>query len=495
VSRTENGAIVSYSVNGGETFTPLTGGSFTLPEGIYAAGQIKVKQTIAGIDSTTASLGALTVDSSVANPSIALEVDTGSSATDGITNNNIVNVTGLENGATWQYSVNALPFQNGTGTTFSLPADLAYEGGENPDIIVRQTDIAGNESDVDGIYGSNSNTWTLDTVAPIKLANININDTGIDADFVTTDGTVTVNDIEIGAKLWYSIDGAVTFTQATSNTFVVPEGTYDVEKIVIKQIDAAGNVSESTQSPFKLVVVDNNLPTFNVSGNATAIEGNNTNFVVNLSNRAEGDYSVKITLTGLGGATSATDFVNTLTLDTASSDAGITFNPITGILNIPVTSQVTTATLSTLIQGDTISPETGEKVELSLSDAIGSNVSINPAASVAITSIIDQSTSATITASITASGSSDASQGNVAFNFAAGNYAYTISGFSNGDVLNFPDDVEATISENSIEGDGNMEVQWAENGNVITVILTGLTSDNAYSLKSFNTEFGAGSII
>jgi hypothetical protein len=274
----------------------------------------------------------------------------------------------------------------------------------------------------------------------------------------------------------------------------VPNGTYDVGKIAIRQIDIAGNESEAAQLIVTLVV-DNNLPTFNVLGNATALEGTITDFVVNVSNRAEGDYSVKTTLTGIGGATSATDFVNTLTLDTASSAAGITFNPTTGILKIPATSQVTTATLSTRIQSDTISPETDEQVQLSLSDALGANVSINPAASAAITSIIDQP-SAAVVATITASGSADASQGNVVFNFAAGNYQYTISGFNSGDSLNFPSNSTPTII-NSDFNDGVVDVQWTYNGNVTIVQLTGLTSaqDSAiFNVSSFNTVFGIGSI-
>lgn len=98
------------------------------------------------------------------------------------------------------------------------------------------------------------------------------------------------------------------------------------------------------------------------------------------------------------------------------------------------------------------------------------------------------------TTAVSGTGSAVATTGNVKFDFAAGKYNYTISGFSNGDVLNFPDDVTATI-RNPIENNGTLDVEWATNGNQIVVTLTGLASDNAWSLNSFNTEFGPGSII
>jgi hypothetical protein len=95
---------------------------------------------------------------------------------------------------------------------------------------------------------------------------------------------------------------------------------------------------------------------------------------------------------------------------------------------------------------------------------------------------------------VSAAGSATASAGDVKFTFAAGNYAYSISGFSNGDILDFPDDVAATV-RNTSTTDNAIEVQWASGGNVVLVTLTGLASDTAYSVNSFNAAFGSGSII
>jgi hypothetical protein len=289
INGTAVGATLSYSVDAGKTFIQLTGSSFILPEGVYAAGQIKVKQTIAGVDSAVASLSALTVDSSVSVPKISLAEDTGSSATDGITNVATVNVRNLEVGATWQYSINGADFVDGVGTSFTLPVNLTYGQG---DIIVRQTDKAGNESDVDGYFGYNISDWTIDNTAA-KLTDIYINDTGTDGDYITADGTVTVYDLEIGAELWYSIDGAFTFAQAIDNTFVMPNGTYDIGKIFVKQIDAAGNLSESTQSQQQWVVENNNSAGSVVAIDATDLTLTGTS-AADIFNIASGSYKATI---------------------------------------------------------------------------------------------------------------------------------------------------------------------------------------------------------
>lgn len=90
----------------------------------------------------------------------------------------------------------------------------------------------------------------------------------------------------------------------------------------------------------------------------------------------------------------------------------------------------------------------------------------------------------------------DANVSNVTFNFTAGTYIYAITKFNDGDVLNFPDGNTATIINESFT-DGNVTVQWADNGNVITVNLSNIPlSDDPtlYGAESFQTAFGTGSI-
>jgi hypothetical protein len=144
VSGIENNATWQYSTNSGTSWTNGTGTSFTLPEGTYAIGSIRVRQTdLAGTTTVTPSQNpaAIVVDlTAPAAPTFALASDTGSSGSDGVTNNGLVNVSGIENNATWQYSTNSgTSWTNGTGTSFTLPEGTYAIGS----IRVRQTDLAG----------------------------------------------------------------------------------------------------------------------------------------------------------------------------------------------------------------------------------------------------------------------------------------------------------------------------------------------------------------
>ena len=148
-----------YSVDGGTTFKSVVADatSFVVPASAtaYASNQIQVKQVdLAGNSSAVTKLAtALTVDTTAVVPSIALATDSGA-AGDGVTNVATVNVTGIETGAVWQYSLNGAEYVDGTGTSFTLPAGKTYNAGQ---INVRQTDIAGNKSDA----GNNSIDWTI----------------------------------------------------------------------------------------------------------------------------------------------------------------------------------------------------------------------------------------------------------------------------------------------------------------------------------------------
>jgi hypothetical protein len=58
----------------------------------------------------------------------------------------VITINNLEVGATWQYSVNGgNDFINGTGSSFTLADNTTYEANA---IQIRQTDIAGNVSDI-----------------------------------------------------------------------------------------------------------------------------------------------------------------------------------------------------------------------------------------------------------------------------------------------------------------------------------------------------------
>ncbi|WP_175748424.1 Ig-like domain-containing protein, partial [Burkholderia ambifaria] len=137
---------------------------------------------VAGNTSSATSLS-FTLDTSVAAPGVALTADSGSSATDHITNVGTLNVTGTETGATVQYSVDNGAHWN---TSFS-----AVQGVNN--VQVREIDIAGNTS------SPTSFSFTLDTSAAAPGVALTT-DSGTSAtDHITNVGTLNLSGIETGA--------------------------------------------------------------------------------------------------------------------------------------------------------------------------------------------------------------------------------------------------------------------------------------------------------
>ncbi|MCX8519477.1 MAG: Ig-like domain-containing protein, partial [Methylophilaceae bacterium] len=130
-------------------------------------------------------------------PTLTLASDTGSSASDQVTNNATINVSGLDSGATWQYQVDgtADSWLMGTGSSFT-----ASSGTHR--YFVRQTDVAGNIS-----TQSNAVTYTLDNSAPATPSLTLASDTGSSAsDGLTYNATINVGGLESGATWQYQVD-------------------------------------------------------------------------------------------------------------------------------------------------------------------------------------------------------------------------------------------------------------------------------------------------
>ena len=164
VAGLEAGAVWQFSTDSGATFSNGTGTSFVLGAGSYAANAVQVRQTDAAgnVGASTGKIAsAVTVDNSApAAPTLALASDTGSSNSDGISSVGTVNVSGLEAGATWQFSSNGgATFANGTGSSFVL-ANGSYAVNN---VQVRQTDVAGNTSANAGTIAS---ALSIETTAP-----------------------------------------------------------------------------------------------------------------------------------------------------------------------------------------------------------------------------------------------------------------------------------------------------------------------------------------
>jgi hypothetical protein len=73
----------------------------------------------------------------------------------------------------------------------------------------------------------------------------------------------------------------------------MPNGTYDIGKIFVKQIDAAGNLSESTQSQQQWVVENNNSAGSVVAIDATDLTLTGTS-AADIFNIASGSYKATI---------------------------------------------------------------------------------------------------------------------------------------------------------------------------------------------------------
>ena len=323
VSGLETGATWQYAVNGG-AFATGTGTSATLTgDGPKA---VLVHQTdAAGNLSADASLNFI-LDTAAATPSIALATDSGI-AGDGITKVGTVNVSGLETGATWQYSVNGGAFVAGTGNSFTL-------SGDGPKAVqVHQTDAAGNLS------ANAALSFTLDTAAAAPSLAL-ANDSGIAGDGVTKVGTVNVSGLETGATWQYAVNGGA-FATGTGSSFTL---TGDGPKaVLVHQTDVTGNLSANAALSFTLDTAAPLNDTITTAGGAV------TNPVQSVSGTGEagttiqlhdgagtlgqailvdgsGHWSQTITLNGVGGHVITA-------VDTDAAGNSSTSNAITFTLN------------------------------------------------------------------------------------------------------------------------------------------------------------------
>ncbi len=173
----------------------------------------------------------LTVDTTApAMPSgLALAADTGQSASDRITNDPLIKVSGLEEAASWEYRTSSTgSWMAGTGTGFSVAPGF-YAAGE---VQLRQRDVAGNISPAYTAFPA----FTVDVTAPGPGVLSLQERTG------NTDNTflLAVSGQESGASLAFerSSDGGTTWAATTAQQNGVPEGSYQYRATAT---DVAGN--------------------------------------------------------------------------------------------------------------------------------------------------------------------------------------------------------------------------------------------------------------
>ncbi|WP_232439674.1 beta strand repeat-containing protein, partial [Burkholderia ubonensis] len=342
----ETGATVEYSTDGGHTWNT----SFNATEGLN---DIQVRQTDIAGNTSSATSFSFTLDTSAAAPGVALTIDSGSSAVDHITNVGTLNLTGVENGATVQYSVD-----NGAhwSTSFS-----AVEGLN--DVQVRQIDVAGNTS------SATSFSFTLDTSAAAPGVALTTDSGSSASDHVTNVGTLNLTGVETGATVEYSTDGGHTW----STSFNATEGLNDVQ---VRQTDVAGNTSDPTSFSFTLdtsaaapgvaLTTDSgssasdhvtNVGTLNLTGietGATVEYSTDGGHTWSTSfNATEGLNDVQVRQTDVAGNTSdPTSF--SFTLDTSAAAPGVALTTDSGSSAVDHITNVGTLNVTGVESGATV---------------------------------------------------------------------------------------------------------------------------------------------
>ena len=159
-------------------------------------------------------------------PTVTLTTDSGTSNSDLITNSGVLIIGNIESGAIVEYSTDGVNWSN---------SFTPIEGSNT--VYIRQTNTVGNTS------ASSTITFILDTQVAAPTVTL-VNDTANGTDLITSDGTLSVTDVEAGAIVEYSINGT-----DWSSIFIAAEGS---NTVYVRQTDMAGNVSGSTMITFTL---------------------------------------------------------------------------------------------------------------------------------------------------------------------------------------------------------------------------------------------------
>ncbi|CAB5499863.1 hypothetical protein formerly called flagellar hook-length control protein FliK, partial [Bathymodiolus thermophilus thioautotrophic gill symbiont] len=218
----------------------LTQGDYTVI--VNLAGKGASNQDVTGLNSITTKIDI----TQPAQPTFTLTNDTGVLNSDGVTNNGMMTVAGLESDATWQYSTNGgTNWTNGTGTSFTLA-----EGTHAIDAIqVKQTNVVGNVSSV----VKNAGAIVVDTLDPLfagaSTANLEVNAAITTIVYDAQASNLSSGNADDG--ITYSIKNASTSKFAiTTDTGIVTykaiQTTVHTDAVTIIATDVAGNATEQT---------------------------------------------------------------------------------------------------------------------------------------------------------------------------------------------------------------------------------------------------------
>ena len=328
----EAGASWQISNDGGVNWTAGGGFSFTLPSNGTHDVIVRQTDTAGNTSSASSTLNVVLDKAAPSAPVLALAADTGRSASDGVTSNGAWLVSGLEPGATWQYTTDGgATWTLGSGTGLTFGADGTFN------VAVRQTDVAGNVSAPSPIV-----TMVRDATAAAAPALALLVDSGTAGDGVTDNGTITVSGLEAGALWEYSTDNGATWGLGSgANLVIATDGAYDV---IVRQTDLAGNISASS-SPLHVTLSTSSTTGGTGNDSITGTAG------ADVVTAGDGDDIVA----GFSGADTVNGGagIDTLTLTGSSTDLdAATDAQLTGVEIIDATHSAFGVTINLHLQSD-----------------------------------------------------------------------------------------------------------------------------------------------
>ena len=366
ISNIESGATWFYSIKGG-AWEVGQGTSFNLKaDGDYAVGDIKVQVIDKAGNIVEISYNqALTLDTNPPVPLTAQLAEDSGALGDRITKNGALNIENVELGSKVFIQVKGGNWieviADGNGQYNYQLQEGDYAKG---DILLKQVDVAGNESII-----SDLNPIVIDTVAHPVI--VHLEDTGVldlTGTVTTKNPIITISNVEAGAKLYYTKDNGTAIEITTKDSqgnyiLVLPAGNYSTNTFNFYQVDLAGNTSlNQSLSNFVIDTTVESVEIDNLRDNANNADVSSGSWVnendFTLSGTAEAGSSIEVSINGVVINTTSitTDADGNWTFDLSTANPALTDFFENGLLkdgNYTITAK------STDIAGNVSPPSAG----------------------------------------------------------------------------------------------------------------------------------------
>ncbi|MCM2503389.1 Ig-like domain-containing protein [Aureimonas altamirensis] len=271
VSGLEDGTSWFYSLDAGASWALGQGMTFAPAPGSYADGAIRVRQIDPhGNVGSTASLPATEIID--APPSVTITSDRTSL------------IDGQSALLTFTFSVVPVGFTqsditvtHGSISSFTQTDDArvytalftpqaGYEGSITVAVLANSWQSASGA----GGTAAQSQPIAIDTILPSAPTIALVEDTGVDgSDGVTTNGEIRFTFAEQGGHVQYSLNSGLTWTDASSDTVLLPDGVYEANGVRARVRDASGNVSGEVTMP--AMTIDNTRPGVTITSNKQSL--------------------------------------------------------------------------------------------------------------------------------------------------------------------------------------------------------------------------------